>query len=33
MPVVLRESGLRYFLFSNESSPREPAHVHVKGGG
>ena len=33
MPVVLRESGLRYFFFSNEGSPREPPHVHVKGGG
>jgi hypothetical protein len=33
MPVVLRESGLRYFFFSNEGSPRESPHVHVKGGG
>jgi hypothetical protein len=33
MPVVLRESGLRYFFFSNEGSPREPPHVHVKGSG
>ena len=33
MPVVLRESGLRYFFFSNEGSPRETPHVHVKGGG
>lgn len=33
MPVVLRESGLRYFFFSNEGSPRELPHIHVKGGG
>lgn len=33
MPVVFRESGLRYFFYSNEGSPREPPHVHVKGGG
>lgn len=32
MPVVFRESGLRYFFYSNEGSPREPPHVHVKGG-
>jgi Domain of unknown function (DUF4160) len=31
MPVVFREGGLRYFFFSNEGSPREPRHVHVKG--
>jgi hypothetical protein len=33
MPVVLRQGGLRYFFFSNEGAPREPPHVHVKGGG
>jgi hypothetical protein len=33
MPVVLRQAGLRYYFFSNEGSPREPAHVHVRGGG
>ncbi len=33
MPVVLRDSGLRYFFYSNEGLPREPPHVHVKGGG
>ena len=33
MPVVLRQSGLRFFFFSNEGSPREMPHVHVKGGG
>lgn len=33
MPVVFREGGLRYFFFSNEGLPREPRHVHVRGGG
>ncbi len=33
MPVVFRDGGLRFFFFSNEGSPREPRHVHVKGGG
>jgi hypothetical protein len=33
MPVVFRNGGLRYFFFSNEGSPREPRHIHVKGGG
>ena len=33
MPVVFRHGGLRYFFFSNEGMPREPRHVHVKGGG
>ena len=33
MPVVFRESGLRYFFFSNEGLPREAPHIHVKGRG
>ena len=33
MPVVFRDGGLRYFYFSNEGLPREPRHIHVKGGG
>ncbi len=33
MPVVFREDGLRYFFFSNEGTPLEPPHIHVKGGG
>jgi hypothetical protein len=33
MPVVFRDRGLRYFFFSNEGLPREPRHIHVKGGG
>lgn len=33
MPVVFRHGGLRYYFFSNEGSPREPPHVHVRGRG
>jgi hypothetical protein len=33
MPVVFREGGLRYYFFSNEGRPREPRHIHIKGGG
>jgi hypothetical protein len=33
MPVVFRDAGLRYFFYSNEGAPREPAHIHVKGNG
>ena len=33
MPVVFRDSGLRYYFFSNEGTPREPPHIHVKGRG
>jgi hypothetical protein len=32
MPALFRDGGLRYF-FSNEGAPREPPHIHVKGGG
>jgi len=33
MPVVFTTNGLRFFFFSNEGSPREPLHVHVRRGG
>ena len=33
MPLVFRDSGLRFFFYSNEGFPREPLHVHVKGAG
>lgn len=33
MPVVFREGGLRYYFFSNEGTPRESRHIHVKGRG
>jgi len=31
MPVVLRYKGFRFFFYSNEDSPREPVHIHVRG--
>jgi len=31
--VVLRYKGFRFFFYSNEGSPREPVHVHVRAGG
>ena len=31
MPVVFRYKGFRFFFYSNEGSPREPVHVHVRG--
>lgn len=31
MPVIFRYKGLRFFFYSNEGSPREPVHVHVRG--
>ena len=33
MPTVMLEDGFRFFFYSNEGSPREPAHVHVERGG
>ena len=33
MPVVFRYKGFRFFFYSNEGSPREPVHVHVRGEG
>ena len=32
MPVVFRYKGFRFFFFSNEGSPREPLHIHVRRG-
>lgn len=32
MPTVFRERGFRFFFYSNEGSPREPAHIHVEKG-
>jgi hypothetical protein len=29
MPVVFRHLRIRFFFFSNEGRPREPAHVHA----
>ena len=33
MPVVFRDAGLKYYFFSNEGSPPESPHIHVRGGG
>jgi hypothetical protein len=30
MPVILRYKGYTFFFFSNEGTPREPLHVHVR---
>jgi hypothetical protein len=30
MPTVFRERGFRFFFYSNEGSPREPAYIHVE---
>jgi hypothetical protein len=32
MPTVFRSGGFRFFFYSNEGRPREPAHVHVERG-
>lgn len=32
MPAVFRYKGFRFFFYSNEGSPREPVHVHVRSG-
>jgi hypothetical protein len=33
MPVVLRASGFRFFFYSDEGTPREPPHIHVRQAG
>jgi hypothetical protein len=30
MPTVFQDRGFRFFFYSNEGSPREPAHIHVE---
>lgn len=30
MPLVFYFKGCKFFFFSNEGSPREPVHVHVR---
>ncbi len=32
MPVIFRQDGFRFFFYSNEGSPLEPVHVHVRKG-
>jgi len=29
VPIVFRYRGIRFFLISNEGSPREPIHIHA----
>lgn len=31
--MVFRYKGFSFFFYSNEGSPREPVHVHVRGAG
>ncbi|KDE34229.1 hypothetical protein AW40_23455 [Kosakonia radicincitans UMEnt01/12] len=30
MPVILRLNGFKFFFYSNEGNPLEPAHIHVR---
>lgn len=30
MPVIFRYKGYRFFFYSNEGSPRELIHVHIR---
>jgi len=33
MPVVFRRGSLRFFFYSDEGTPREPPHIHVRQAG
>jgi Domain of unknown function (DUF4160) len=33
VPTVFKREGYRFYFFSNEGDPLEPAHVHVSRGG
>ncbi len=33
MPVIFKHKGYRFFFFSNEGTPLEPCHIHVRKGG
>ena len=33
MPTIFHAEGFRFFFYSNEGDPMEPAHVHVRRGG
>ncbi len=33
MPIIFRSDGFTFFFYSNEGSPREPVHVHVRKAG
>ncbi|WP_413729464.1 DUF4160 domain-containing protein [Sodalis sp. RH22] len=30
MPVILRYKNFKFFFYSNEGNPLEPAHIHVR---
>ncbi|EJZ7674713.1 DUF4160 domain-containing protein [Salmonella enterica] len=30
MPVILGLNGFKFFFYSNEGNPLEPAHIHVR---
>jgi hypothetical protein len=30
MPVIFRHDDIRFFFYSDEGSPREPPHVHIR---
>ena len=32
MPVIIRKDDYKFFFYSNEGDPREPAHIHVRKG-
>ncbi len=32
MPVVFRHRGYNFFFYSDEETPREPPHIHVRVG-
>ncbi len=32
MPTILREGAYRFFFYSDEGDPREPAHIHIRHG-
>ena len=32
MPIVFTYRGIKFFFFSNEGTPREPIHIHVRNG-
>jgi len=33
MPVVFRAGSLRFFFYSDEGTPREPPHIHIRRAG
>lgn len=33
MPKIFETSGYKFFFFSNEGSPLEPCHIHVRKNG